>query len=492
MGATRELSAWGLIWITLAACHGRSPHDSAETDTVTDSDSDVVIDTGDTTDTEEPDTDWGCERIEPDSNRVDLETATADCWYGEEPSATLGYGVRAVGSSVAVGRPGEDEDALFGMVVVGSPVGSSSDLTAGQRIKAGEAGAAFGIDFASLNGTLAIGLLDNESGHVYLMPIQAGDTSIFADSTAHIGDYDTRDHYNYQFGTSLGVADATDTPGDELVVGAPDPQRDRGAVLVYPLDLVGDQSIDSWSARVESAGGRFGQSMDTADIDADGRADILVGAPLENVDGMRVGAAYVLCTPLPATSTPEDACLRLGGEGGAVEAEAGSAVRSAGDIDADGYDDLLVGDQWASQNGTHSGRAYYVRGNRFGDLSLADADATFTGERSALCTGRGLAGDFDYDGDGVGDIAIGAPGDASQPGQVSRVYVFRGPLAGALDVSEALVYTGRPHDYAGFSIAALPDIDGDGRDELAVGAPYDTDFRAGGGKLYLLHGEWPE
>jgi hypothetical protein len=143
-------------------------------------------------------------------------------------------------------------------------------------------------------------------------------------------------------------------------------------------------------------------------------------------------------------------------------------VRGGEDADGDGLGDLVVGAAWADRHGTDRGLAHLVLGPFSGSLDLADAQATLLGEAPGHWAGMDVAL-ADVDGDGLADPIIGSQGSASE--LIGAVYVVTGAASGTLDLgTSAIVIRGeQPGWVLGWSTAAR-DIDDDGRAELLLGA----------------------
>jgi hypothetical protein len=173
--------------------------------------------------------------------------------------------------------------------------------------------------------------------------------------------------------------------------------------------------------------------------------------------------------------------FRIVGEGGGDAF--GWSVAPAGDVNGDGHADVLVG---APSNDTFagfSGRAYLFLGPfNGGDLLAADADAIVTPEAFGDNLGVAVAAG-DLDGDGAGDLVIGARSNDGNGIQAGRVYVFFGPVTqtGTVPARQAdLVISGDEFDEIGWAIAAGSDLNGDGVDDLAIGATFAGAFFAEG------------
>jgi hypothetical protein len=161
---------------------------------------------------------------------------------------------------------------------------------------------------------------------------------------------------------------------------------------------------------------------------------------------------------------------------------AGVSVHAAGDMDADGYDDLLVGAYGADAGGLSAGAAYVILGPVTGRVDLSLADAKLVGESAADYAGISVTGAEDVNRDGFDDVLVGAWGRGSFTG---AAYVLFGPVAGTIDLSAAdAKFTGEDwEDAAGWSVALLGDIDGDGTSDICIGA-YGAD--GGTGAAYVI------
>jgi hypothetical protein len=171
-------------------------------------------------------------------------------------------------------------------------------------------------------------------------------------------------------------------------------------------------------------------------------------------------------------------------------------VAGAGDVDGDGFDDLLIGAGLSDTVAYCAGSAYLMLGAaRPADRSLARADATFLGEAYFDKAGFSVAGVGDTDGDGFADMAIGAPTRSPSLAYSGAVYLVRGGASlagGSLVLADAALAGTADHDQAGLSVAGAGDVDGDGLADFLVGAPWASlpVSRAGGAWLVLGGDLW--
>jgi len=239
------------------------------------------------------------------------------------------------------------------------------------------------------------------------------------------------------------------------------------AYLVHGTGHTGDWSLSWAHAELlgEAAGDWAGIRVASGgDPDGDGTPDLLVGARYEDTAGVDAGAAYLVSGTTTGTVSLADARAKLLGE------EAGdrvSAVATAGDVDGDGLDDLLIG-QFHEPGDLAAGAAYLVRGPVSGDLDLATADARIDGvPGDNLGYWVDTAGDVNAD--GFADILVSAPYDATGGVEAGAARLFLGPISGTVPAASAhATWIGNAGDWTGL-IVPIGDVDGDGLDDLAIG-----------------------
>ena len=313
-------------------------------------------------------------------------------------------------------------------------------------------------------------------------------------------------------GTHVGALAASDTQPGQVVTFALG-EDSLGHNVGRPL-MTAPVAPAEWVA-LEFPGGPSGQKLGAGlallgDIDGDGRTDIGVGAPYQHGSSgaTDIGAAHVFVSPTEALSSEVPWALGgfpMHGLGDYL----GATLAPAGDFDGDGYDDFILfapGEDRPSSYGTEfsdpatcagtrtgAGAAWIFRG---GEELPTSPSFVFWGAATNAALAI-VAEPLDWNGDGLTDLAFGEPtySTSGLPGR-GAVRILEGrPWSGAgIDAicshDEALLGL-RSIDNFGTSITRLGDLDGDGCDELAVGAPREDLAGTDGGSIRVLfgHGE---
>lgn len=280
------------------------------------------------------------------------------------------------------------------------------------------------------------------------------------------------------------------------------------------IDLASLAGASGFVIQGDAAGDSAGSSIAGAgDVNGDGIADVIVGAPGGDDGGLAAGEAYVIYGKLGDDRGRVDLSSLTSADGFVIQGDAigdyaGSRVSAAGDVNGDGIDDLILLAPYASGGGHDAGQAYVVFGqagqNRTRiDLSSLAATDGFTVQGSILngFVDATVAGLGDVNGDGFDDVAIGVPADNRGGTAAGGAYVILGK-AGATRTSITLsVWTPLPAsdgfviqgdsagDQAGASISAAGDVNGDGIDDFIIGAHGDGDgSKTGAGRAVVLFG----
>ncbi len=254
------------------------------------------------------------------------------------------------------------------------------------------------------------------------------------------------------------------------------------------------RSIESGSS-VASAG----------DVNGDGYADIIIGAPDAYTGGTDSGTSYIIFGKATGFSNIYLSSLTNQGfavYGAAAEDRSGCSVASAGDVNGDGYDDIIIGAEEASTVGDFSGTSYVIFGKALGfsDIylsSLTSAQGFAVYGTANEYSGHSVASAGDVNGDGYDDIIIGAFWAKTGGDHSGTSYVIFGKALGFSDIYLSsltsaqgfAVYGAAAEDRSGCSVASAGDVNGDSYDDIIIGAYLANTGGTDSGTSYIIFGK---
>ncbi|MEZ4387042.1 MAG: hypothetical protein R3D98_05610 [Candidatus Krumholzibacteriia bacterium] len=276
------------------------------------------------------------------------------------------------------------------------------------------------------------------------------------------------------FGYSVAGAGDLDGNGGGLIVGSPAGTSADGRAFIYlggaGLDATADLTL------AVPAGGYFGWAVNTAgDFTGDGWDDVIVG-------GNTLANVYLFAGGPGLDDQPD---LVFSGDAGSNRF--GYGLAPAGDVNGDGWDDVIIGDMHNGAGGLYAGRAHVFFGGPGAD---GQAELVYTGTTEYGIFGRTVAGAGDLDGDGLDDLIVGAPTPDTAGHGPGQTFVFLGGDTLGTNRADTLadyVFTGAAEsDRLGAQVAIVGDQNGDGRPDFLVGADLaDSVVGASSGVFYL-------
>ncbi len=265
-------------------------------------------------------------------------------------------------------------------------------------------------------------------------------------------------------------------------------EDDTYALADADYTFFGEGSMDFAGASVAPAG----------DIDGDGRGDVMIPAYFNDRGAEDGGAVYLYrASDLDAGPGEYDLAdapfIFVGTDPGE---EAGHSVSTAGDIDGDGLDDILICGYRSDEPETDRGRVYLLYARNLGsggERALDSADVIFLGEAPGDRLGHAVSNAGDVDGDGSLDLMMGAYGHDAAGNEAGKTYIIPGHTltSGTRQMGdEEWMFVGEGDEHAsGHALRSAEDVDGDGLADLVVGARRVSAEAEEGGAMYLILGD---
>lgn len=405
-------------------------------------------------------------------------------------SATIGGGSLTLSSGDQFGRGSTAIGDVDGDGVVDLAVGAHSDDDGGTLGASSNVGAVW-VLFLNSNGTVK------------------GFNKLSATSGGFSGDLEDLDNFGRSV-TRIGDLDLDGIP--DIAVGAnrdDDGGNNHGAIYIIFLNADGsEKSQQKISDTAGSFAGvlqdhdEFGRAIESlGDLDGDGVSDIAVGTPLDDDGGADKGAFWVLFMERDGTVKAHQKVSQLSGVVGlpiGSQDSFGMSLANLGDLDGDGVIDVAVGTPKDDDGGPRKGTVWILFMNSDGTAHAFQKISESTGGFGGALYdseefGTSVAGLGDMDGDGIGDLAVGAILDDDNFNDAGAIWILflnsDGTVKGHQKINSSnggfSVSLG-PADWFGSSVSGMGDINGDGVPDLLGGARFDDDGGNDKGAVYLM------
>ncbi|WP_343344128.1 hypothetical protein WJT74_09525 [Sphingomicrobium sp. XHP0239] len=451
---------------------------------------------------------------------IDLSSFSVDQGFiiqGDEAEDQSGISVSSAGD---VNGDGYDD------VIVGARFGDDGGNAAGEAYVVFGSGGVLGSDDGGGRQIVDLSFLSPSQGFVIRGDVE---WDLAGNSVSSAGDVNGDGYDDFIIGADSGD-DGGSGAGEAYIV--------FGSAGGYGLvDSNGRQVIDlslfpaeeGFIIQGDAEDDRTGYSVSLAgDVNGDGYDDIIIGAVGGDDGGTSSGEAYVVFGRADGFGSDFDGRQVIdlttlsASQGFIIQGDragdsAGVSVSSAGDVNGDGYDDLIIGAGGGDDGGDAAGEAYVVFGGAgdFGsdlggrqviDLTTLSAIQGFIiqGDLSRDRAGNSVSSAGDFNGDGYDDLIVGAPGTAGNAGDAYLIFggtgAFGSDVGGRqlldlsnLTVSQGFIIRGDVgFDQAGFSVSSAGDVNGDGYDDVIIGAPFGDDGGSGAGEAYVVFGRSTE
>ncbi|MBK8983684.1 MAG: FG-GAP repeat protein [Ignavibacteria bacterium] len=425
-------------------------------------------------------------------------------WSAESNQNYSGFGISATTagdvngdgySDVIVGADSYDNDDGKAFVYLGSSQGLSD--SADWTYKSSQSGVYLGYSVSTagdINGDgysdviVGVATYRNNKNNFDGGPQGEGAAFVFHGSVSGLSNAPDWTGEGEEVGSNYGgsVSTAGDVNGDgfsDVIIGAQIYNNSRGRAYVYQGSASGLSDQANWITQSNQTQANYGASLSTAgDINGDGYSDVIVGAWLYETSNENAGKVYVYNGSPSGLSGTENWFT----ESNQADAFFGSSVSTAGDVNGDGYSDVIIGAEGYDNGEQNEGGAFVYLGSSLG--LLVSPDWTGEGNQADAYYGSSVSTAGDVNGDGYADVIVGAKHFNNEQMLEGKAFVYLGSASGLSDSANWTTEGYQAGAFFGVSVSTAGDVNGDGYSDVIIGAYYYDNGQNNEGIAYVYHG----
>jgi hypothetical protein len=280
----------------------------------------------------------------------------------------------------------------------------------------------------------------------------------------------------------------------DVIVGAYAQDRgatDEGNAFVYYGSASGIPTTPSVTLDnpANQQDGEFGFSVASAgDVNGDGYSDVIVGAWFQDAGATNEGNAFIYYGS--ASGIPTTPSVTLDNPANQASGNFGCSVASAGDVNGDGYSDVIVGALAQNAGAAGEGNAFIYYGSASGIPTTPSVTLDNPANQASGNFGFSVASAGDVNGDGYSDVIVGAPGQDAGATNEGNAFVYYGSASGISTTPSVTLDNpaNQTNGWFGWSVASAGYVNGDGFSDVIVGAPEQDAGATDEGNAFVYYG----